>query len=50
MDQIRMTKEDAVKLVTSAEIKAVLLAEGWKVEGEEVVEQTRRGRPRKDEE
>lgn len=48
MEQIKMIKDGAVKLVTSEEIKDVLLAAGWVVEGEEAP--ARRGRPRKDEE
>lgn len=45
MEQIKMTKDDAVKLVTSEDIKKMLEAEGWVVEAEA----PRRGRPAKSE-
>lgn len=50
MDAIRMTKDEAVKIVDREDIKEMLEADGWTVEGQEAKAETpRRGRPRREE-
>lgn len=47
MEQIRMTKDGAIKLVDREDIKEILEAEGWAVEGEESEEENKPRRGRK---